>query len=70
MKQFILNRDVTVEECHWLSQDFKKGEVVYEFYGPTYGCISSTGTACSDENGIGPFFELPTDALTVQDPPR
>lgn len=68
MKQFILNRDVTVEECHWLFQGFKKGEAVYKFTGPTYGCISPSGTACSDENGIGPFFELPTDALHSSGP--
>ena len=34
------------------------GEVVYEFHGATYGCISPQGVACSREDGVGPFFEV------------
>ncbi len=34
------------------------GEIVYEFTGATYGCISPDGLACSREDGVGPFFEI------------
>lgn len=64
MEKFTLSRKVTRQECDWLMRDFKKGELVYEFTGATYGCISFTGVACTlDETGGGEFFELPSDAL-------
>jgi len=64
MRKFILNRDVTKIECPWLSETFKRGEVVYEFLGPTYGCISESGLAITkDPEGGNPFHELPFTAL-------
>jgi hypothetical protein len=36
----------------------KAGQVVYEFTGPTYGCITPSGLACSAAPGVGPFFEV------------
>jgi hypothetical protein len=56
-----LTRDVTQKECTWLDRTFKKGEVVYKYYGCTYG-------ACRDEaytleDNILPFFELPDDSV-------
>lgn len=64
INKFKLNRKVTISECDWLDRDFEKGEIVYEFTGSTYGCISYLGIACTlDENGRGEFFELPSDAL-------
>lgn len=61
MKQFELTRDVTQEECHWLSRSFKAGEVVHRYDGCTYGCVGA-GVACSVD-GETPFFELPRNAL-------
>lgn len=66
MKELILNRDVTVEECFWLERDFKKGEKVYEYTGHTYGCVQRSGTACSMVPGETPFFELPTEAVMTK----
>lgn len=62
--QYILNRDVTQEECSWLDRDFKEGERVFRYSGPTYGCISGGGEACCEVEGETPFFELPMNALT------
>jgi len=56
-----------MEECPWLDKDFKKGEEVNEYTGPTYGCITDKGTACCKTFGDTPFFELPNDALEVAD---
>lgn len=56
-------RDVTVEECGWLSRDYKSGEEVYEFTGVTYGCISPAGVAVSEFDGENPFYEIPLDAI-------
>jgi len=59
-----LTRDVTMEECKWLHRDLKKGELVAQYKGHTYGCISPSGIACTEREGEWPFFELPEDALT------
>jgi len=61
--QVILSRDITTIECGWLDRDFKKGEVIYRYTGPTYGCIGPNGTACTLEYGETPFFEIPLDAI-------
>src|SRR5262249_41000465 len=61
-RTYQLSRDVTPEECSWLNDTVRKGEVVHEFIGPTYGCIGS-GIAVSRERGQTPFFELPRAAL-------
>lgn len=62
-RQFKLLRRVTKKECPWLDRSFKKGEVVHEFTGHTYGCIGA-GIACSLD-GNNPFFELPINALVA-----
>lgn len=60
---YILIRNVTKKECGWLSRTFKKGEIVYEYSGATYGCISWHGTAFTLVEGETPFFELPNNAV-------
>lgn len=40
---------------------------MYIYTGHTYGCITRTGTACSELEGETPFFELPTVALGDND---
>lgn len=59
----VLTRNVTKEECPWLDEDVCKGDIVFIYTGPTYGCISS-GIAVSSVENETPFFELPTDVLT------
>lgn len=61
MKKIII-RDVTVEECDWLEDTIKNGAEVFEYFGCTYGCIS-TGQAVTMKEGKTPFFEIPYDAL-------
>jgi hypothetical protein len=60
---FQLTRNVTKKECVWLDRTFKKGEIVYEYFGCTYGCISWKGRAFTKEENETPFFELPNDAV-------
>ena len=64
MKEFLVERDVTIEECDWLQATIKKGTVVYKFYGTTYGCIGPGGIAITlEKNSKFPFLELPYSAL-------
>lgn len=62
-KRFILTRDIPKKECNWLDRNYKKGEIVFEYTGYTYGCISNTGKAFSDNYDLEPFFELPNNAV-------
>jgi hypothetical protein len=64
MSAYKLIRDVTKKECDWLDRTFKKGEVVYEYRGCVYGCISYKGNAFTLEQDRTPFFELPNDSVT------
>ena len=66
-----LTRKVTPNECEWLKRTFKAGEVVAEFNGATYGCITNEGVACIELKDLdhgAPFFELPWDAVEVAQP--
>ena len=55
-------RKVTDKECSWLSENIKKGTIVYEYSGCTYGCIGS-GVAVTYIKDQTPFFELPVNSL-------
>lgn len=64
LKKYRVTRDVTYNECSWLDRDYHVGEILYEYDGYTYGCISSSGIALTeDSNGGEPFFEFPWDAI-------
>jgi hypothetical protein len=65
-ESLILIRDVTPEECDWLTRTHHKGERVYRFTGATYGCCTPSGLACFDGGEDDPFYELPLDALTPE----
>lgn len=62
-RRFRVTRDVTREECPWLDRKIKAGRILYEYLGDTYGCITSSGTACTVRLGVTPFFEVPTSAI-------
>lgn len=69
-KQFTLTRDVTRKECNWLRKDVKKGTVVTEYQGHTYGCISpymGIGVVPPDPKDKREFVELPMDALATKE---
>lgn len=52
------------EEGDWIPRTFWPGEILFEFTGPTYGCINwNNGIAVSEVEGENPFFEFPVDAL-------
>ena len=63
MNKYILIRKVTKKECDWLEKDFEIGDIVYEYTGYTYGCISHRGTAFTIIPDETPFFELPNDSV-------
>jgi len=52
----------TINEETWKFESQKvatAGEIVYEYTGPTYGCVSPLGLAVTKEPGQIPFFEVP-----------
>jgi hypothetical protein len=61
--KFKLIRDVTSKECRWLDKTFKEGEIVYLYYGCTYGCCKDS--AYTEEYDKTPFFELPNNAVEI-----
>jgi len=61
--EYELTRNVTKKECSWLDRTFKKGEKVFKYTGPTYGCCSYNGEPFTLEKGQTPFFELPNDSV-------
>ncbi len=63
MRALTLSRAVTQTECPWLARDFAIGEVVYKYDGHTYGCITHSGEAFTEQPGQLPFFELPYNAI-------
>lgn len=64
MAKLIVTRDVTPEECLWLSETVVKGTIVYQFDGCLYGCIGYTGVPVSDYGPYAyPFYELPATAV-------
>jgi hypothetical protein len=59
----ILIRPITPKECRWLERTYEVGEIVFKYYGHTFGCISKKGFAfCTIIDSL-PFFELPLDAV-------
>jgi len=64
MTKFKINRKVTQEECPWLEETFEIGQIVFEYFGYTYGCVSPSGIPVTFALNETPFFEIPADALT------
>lgn len=64
IKQYLVIRDVTPEECPWLLETVPAETIVYELARPDFGCCSPGGLPCtySPEGGY-PFFELPKSVL-------
>lgn len=60
--KYLVTRDLTEKEKGYSDEKIKKGDIVYRFYGQTYGCIAD-GEACSKEEGENPFFEMPLDSI-------
>lgn len=60
--RWIVTRDVTPEEAHWLGETITAGTTVYRCNKPTYGAVKDFA-ATLDPGGGYPFFELPWDAV-------
>lgn len=60
MISYVVTRDVTPDECWWLSDTITKGTTVYKYIGHTYGAV---GEFPATLDGGTPFFELPYDAV-------
>jgi hypothetical protein len=64
MIEYIAIRNVTKQECPWLYSEVQKGDTFYSYLGCTYGCISDSGIAVTENScGEAPFFELPANAV-------
>jgi len=57
-----VTRDVTPQECHWLSTVIKTGTVVYK-EDDLWKCCSPQGVYVTDG---GAAFELPADAVAFE----
>jgi hypothetical protein len=62
MNAYVVTRDVSPQECHWLAETVTKGTTVHRCTRPTYGCVDEF-PATLDPDGGYPFFELPWDAI-------
>jgi len=45
----------------WLHRDLKEGEEFFVYQGSTYGCISKTGIAVTEDLNKTPYFEVPKE---------
>lgn len=56
VREFIVIQDVNAA---------KRGLILYEYKGDTYGQVTSTDDVamCFNENGTGPFITVPKSAL-------
>jgi len=66
MRKFKVKETVTEAMAPWLNNEdllaFRQDAVVFEYLGPTYGCIGD-GIAVSVRPNMTPFFELPEEYL-------
>jgi hypothetical protein len=65
MRAHELTRTVTRDECSWLKKDIEKGQIVFLYTGPTYGCVTPGNNAFTYLPNQTPFFELPSDAVEL-----
>ena len=65
MRVYVLKKRVDHYDAPWFdrSQVFEKGDMVYEYTGATYGCVSDNGVAVTRVPDQTPFIEIPEDAL-------
>ena len=63
MKKYRVIRDIGILEAPWLPFPIKKGDLMYEYLGFTYACISPKGIAVTKAPFSPPFLELPKDSL-------
>lgn len=63
--RLVVSRMVIPEEDgEWIPRVYWPGETVYEYNGPTYGCVNwENGIAVTEKLDETPFFEFPRDAL-------
>lgn len=62
-----ITRDLDYHNCYWFKsmitnneEKFFEDEIVWEYTGCIYGCISPNGIAITiHPNGDGPFTEIP-----------
>ena len=57
-----VTRNVTTDECHWLTRDYQKGEILYRYEGAAYG-VCGDREPLTERRGETPFFEFPVDAF-------
>lgn len=66
-KQFVVIRDVTVEQCPWLRETIKAGTVVIQHLGSSYGVCSKNGILVFKPENPHRSFELPLDSIAEID---
>lgn len=62
MKEGVTIRDITNEECHWITNTIPMGTIVKEYMDCTYGCVSEEGVAVVLPD-TDYFIEIPLNAV-------
>lgn len=61
----ILKEDISISDYFWLKRNFKKGEKLKIYHGPTYNCISKKGIAVTEMFDDLYFFEIPLEKIEI-----
>jgi hypothetical protein len=60
----LVTRNITRTECPWLDEEVPKETLVWLYNGPTYDCISDSGTAVALHKPDSNFWvEIPKNAV-------
>lgn len=60
----VVTRDVAADEPNnFAHRDVAKGELFFQFWGPTWGCCDMVNGIPLSTDGDFPFFEFPRDAV-------
>lgn len=62
--EYVVTRDVSQGECHWLPEAIPAGTTVFRCAKSTYGAVRDFPATFEPDGGY-PFFELPHDAVKL-----
>lgn len=64
-QKYVITREVTQEECHWLEGGIQPGEYWYKCLGPDYGATNTNNgiSLTRDPDGDYPGYEVPYTAI-------
>ncbi len=63
MNKYRVIKYISKKEHCWLEFPLKVGQILYEYGGCTYGCVSFMGVAVTKSPNKTPFFEVPANHI-------